>query len=158
MFFVCLKKKACFIPILVNRVGLTANMDQLRSQRGPLERAAREGRQRGPPGQQRTDKRPADKPPRQMDQTCSGFWQVLVNTQPPLLWNKCEAREGRQKCEAREVRQRGPPGQRSGKVGAYKMIVLRPQRFRIGRFNSRNWISKQIYIFFMKKYISPIML
>ena len=49
--FCIFKKKACFIPILVNRVGLTAGlittMDQMRSQRGPLERATREGRQEG---------------------------------------------------------------------------------------------------------------
>ena len=46
--FCMFEKKACFIPILVNRVGLTAGlittMDQMRSHRGPPERAAREGR------------------------------------------------------------------------------------------------------------------
>ena len=68
-FFCMFEKKACFISILVNWVGLTATMDQMRSQRGPPERAARVGHQRGSPGQKRTDKRPADKPPRQMDQT-----------------------------------------------------------------------------------------
>ena len=45
--FCMFEKKACFIPILVNRVGLTAvlitKMDKMRSQRGPLEKAAREG-------------------------------------------------------------------------------------------------------------------
>ena len=45
--FCMFEKKACFIPILMNRVGLTAGlitkMYQMRSQRGPLERAAREG-------------------------------------------------------------------------------------------------------------------
>ena len=43
--FCMFEKKACFIPILVNRVGLTAGlittMDQMRIQRGPPERAAR---------------------------------------------------------------------------------------------------------------------
>ena len=47
--FCMFEKKTCFIPILVNRVGLTTGiittMDQMRSQRGPPERAAREGRQ-----------------------------------------------------------------------------------------------------------------
>ena len=45
--FCMFEKNACFIPILVNRVGLTAGliteMYQMQSQRGPLERAAREG-------------------------------------------------------------------------------------------------------------------
>ena len=49
--FCIFEKKSCFIPILVNQVGLTAGlittMDKIRSQKEPFERAAREGRQEG---------------------------------------------------------------------------------------------------------------